>query len=784
MQAVTELEVNPDSIGRLTDRIVGKLNQEGPNIQSEVDPETGKIKVGPIARINRFEIGAFQDYEKRLEGEPAETENQTGRETVARIAPILHRELVEHDFFLSASSTAIAPHILTESGGMFSSVRGQLYLQDSFKYLIGTNPDGSKLYHPPTEAIGKMATSKGMPQKVSEAIVYATASWFAKTVESEITTEAQETDDKFVSEQKPLLEADIASLKDQQIPEQQQAVTQAREGQTNSEQSERSSQQEYQTFQESSDQVDKFIRQHTDHLSADDRQKIKERLKEQLGPALQALKEQGFLLSKRVVVDPTALDSIANILNSCLTEHETEEVKQAAEKIGYLSTAEILQKAASERVAGLLNSSEQSTGQIFNQARSAISNTAIFDFSFLNEQQILFNKLLMKDPTAARDFALGLLRQSLVLHSLTEGIDPSSRPSYHKNELTDALDKNFREALRSGEPMVKSFQSYNQARQAASTARYNTHTEEDRLSGLESSLQQKEAQLTSLDSEKESRVKALRDKIWQQVQERLHGTKTARFFKDNPWSGKLEGYLKSELLSEVMEAVFAGLPHCLPQQERERAADHVVRMSLIQRPGSRDYQVAQLTQLKDFLPELVGAMLPHDHPTPELGAEFIAKMLRQYTKSDDVRAMSGIYVKPEQTQVALRFSSQVDQLVTAILRGGQISLLPEEAPRPKLEEVRQLNMSGQQDQASALYQEPINMLKKFLTWKGLPQYFLASNFVLTNPTTPLTEQHYESTISERDFNADPKRAVNNLLYFDEPRFKEVYLIENPQPTRS
>lgn len=758
------------SVVRVKATLAQALNR-GVNLVAKYDEATDELHVSPRHVILPYEIGVREGSEHGPYVGETTVDGQ-----VKAINEICGKNVVELAALLREGT---ADGTLAHS---LRALREDLY-QSPLSRIIGTHQDGTPLQ---TSTLGgvpdiRNALRKGIPPSISEATIIGIARWLARTTDEIVTEEAKKMDD--LTTGKPRLEQELNDITKNGIPQTEQSITALREKKQQADQALTGAQEKAQPWTETQQAIYQFIRQRFGHCSKEELQSFLSTMPTNT----QFLKERGFLLGKTVEV---AADGFAGF-DAALKElvNQPEETKKALERFDRENLIDTIILSVRDRLAYLVEeSSKDSDGlnELFRDANLLLGQDPT------DQQWTLFSKLAGSGKTQdeAKRFLTELLARAVTFSLLTNGL----RVPEIKKQLPYALNKIMPERdffqLLDKTLTTKEFAPIKAELDETEVAKRQVDLQlkpdEESLEKLKTTQQSLHEKLTELARTSSQRLRDQRRQILEKLLVTAVGKREPNLVHLSENVTPFDVYFKSKLLEDVATAVFLGLPPFIANDQRHPSATRsayshlrdVMRFAKI----TGQFSEQSLANLRDFLPEIVSALIPPDHPTPELAIQLVCDLLRNFTPDTTILRYAGIEPQGETREAAQTWQRQAAKVAGEILQGGRVTLIPEDIPRIPLEKLRTLNLAGQKNEAQALVQKIWDPFLAYLRGLGYENGFeLVCGAAVQSPELLKNYNRGYFSVDEQQVEQEKSDALINLLFFQQLAQAGHYVIERKTP---
>lgn len=765
-----EAHVNVESsVARVKARTVEVLNAL-PNLRSQEKLGEHAIEIKPKKTVNRFGLGAYDE-----KGEVT-SEKEHGEQMVAGAAALIQEELGGsqklfgedpqlHDVF-ATNEASYGPYLRARE-----SFRKALDRRDhniALGALVGVHSTGKSMSrygansgHPDD------LTRKGLPVQVGEALFVALGNRVARTVTNEAQQEAQRIDDDYVAGQRPILEGEITRLKDEQIPGQESTIREKEALKTEASVKNTHAKEEVKRVEKEKGEVHTQVMESVAKISPEKEDELRKVVERNIA----VLTEKGFL-KKNIVIDESGFTHIDRAIGDVI--EATPELQILLHRFGFQKPTDVIMAHVEKSVA-LYSPSSPLT--FFDDAQSLLADVGFHHLRGSFQQQRVYAQKMIDNPKTkdiGQKYLRDMAKRALGIFYILKG-DKFTPYGQNSPRLADSsLHRVISYGLSNTDLNKTTKQTAEEAEAALKRADQEHSSQEGTLRSLQRRLPEKEEELKRLEYGRNSRVDKTTFEIMAQLLQTASGP--AITF-DNIAANRFSSpqYFESKLYQDAASALAKGLPHFVANNPRfPRAAEEAVRSGNIQRAS-----VERVAQLPDFLPPLVDALLPENHPTKAAASQFITDVLRRFPQNPHIRSYTGGELKAIDEQEVLRRYGGMMEVVRAAAAGGWVGTIPKEAPRPALSQVRELNMKGEQGKVVALYGQAAEGVKRFLASQKLDHYYLVSNYMMVHPLSDLSKLAPFPYVDEKQFANNSYRALDHLLYFSEPELQGVYAVENP-----
>lgn len=644
----------------------------GPNIQAEVDPVVQKIVVKPWERV------AGQE-----------------QEDITKLTAILREELGQNHFGFPQHQVR-----LSEIMGQYPNpLIDAMFQRNNVRALIGARSmrnGGEACRVGDGDYREDSASKKGIPPEVSSAIAFATSSWLAREVDQSCKTEAE----RIYQAQTAIIDNQARALVASQIPECQAIIEQVK-----AEKGERDRVygEEAKNVQVLDEQGEKIV-QFSKELSGNIPQDRQDDFIHNLPGALQILREKGLLV-KHTEVSPDGFAKLDNLLVEMLGD--TSPLTNSLGAFGIKSLDETMRTSVKVAIENYMRKGGVSNYDLFTRVsgvfRGLVGGRVSLE-ELLKGQERLFVKFNndSRNQQAAKDFVVDLTTRAALLSLFKNGSISQELPvEISRLNVTDLL----RNSLRQQQNYRSAQEKLRPIRVAKEEVDRKLQDEENRLSSLERQREDYRRQL-----EDRERLKAREvEEIKLQLLKKLLVDDRGQEPPEPRWREALWGIVfDSALFKEIVQAVFVGLPYLEPSDP----------------------------QSYDFLPQLVGAILPENHPTAALASQFISDQLRRYAANEHVLRSAGFSSSSgdQDYRRAQGKRGQVAALIKELEEGARIVEIPPEVQRLDSNAIKKALDEKNAKVRTALIEASNRALGVFLRNLGWSDYDLVSGYMLQHPS--------------------------------------------------
>jgi len=748
-----ELSLAPEVISQVNSQICEGLGLL-PNVRAGVGAN-GEIKVSPEQKIQNVRYGSWLTGEGK---EEKMSEVNNGRRMIGAVSATLWRAIADDYLGLGLSFKDI---LVPEDAG------DPIYRIIDLNYDLRDMLDLHK-----TNTEYRDLINKGYPPAVARVVVIATLQETARTIGTVVRQRAEEINQQYEENHRPSLEVEIKKLssdielKERELDETKSQAEKARKA-----------------CDETASEVADLDRSKQKIIDFYNRNKVTDFDASKLPAALQIVEEKRGVLKigakLQIKGDAFApLDAIRTRL-----EESTKSADDSFSSFEAFGTGpgSLLVQAVTDH----LNSDKNkniSISLLCDEARQIASIIAGDSSEEISEKVTLIENLSKKDPDGAKQAAVGLNARLMTVYILTQGKENRGDLPSVAGDFVKHFGEKIEKTLESTEQYKKAAADHREAKANSQQAQQKVQETEALIQTLKNNLENNRQRLNEL-------IEQGKERIDKAECEAL----AAILFSDQPNRGDLvkemiasprekryKFYIRSKLFTDVVKAVFDGLPRCIngDSQVRPQIVDGLRGLisSSDDERGIKDYP--------DFLPPLINAMLPKDYPSPDLAATFIAEFLRRYPDRDGELSsiplpLSG-YPAPADYERLKVIRRQALPAVRAVIDGGRIVEIPPDVPR-----------FNPRDKEETKKEEVITKLKKYLEGLGWGRSFLVSMGVLRHPDKRDGGVDYAacpsgwmnefppsmSEISEKY--RLPAEFVLDALNFN-PGYDPTYVVEVPQ----
>lgn len=638
----------------LRERIAKRVSDEMPNVEAVVKDETLAIHTQHI--IPSYEIGA-REAGQTLDSASPQEEAPVGKEVIRRLS-VLIREM-------------IAPPQENHGQDALGYRRSE--------YLTGTRPSelvkanseiAQRLERQPYTGYNNFQTTfddKGVPLKLAETITLAVSSGYHRIVSSECKRLAEEIESEEFGETDTKLQSEKAKFEQEasQLAQEIAAVE--------SELSKITPQ-----YQEASTELVPLENARDIVVQDLDRLVTVQDLRSQITQVLPTIEVRGRIMKKyKFHEDWSALDRILDNSFVNRSQDQSDDLQQSLTLLG-LSEENAYRKNIEAAIAQeLFNIATQvessaetqpvSIDDLLHDLSTVISQlTGDRDLAF-REVKALTDALSSRSSADnARDHSLTLLRKLTLAYFLTRRQRPDIEATFFRTSFFRELNVRMNNMVTN---QLNTLWTLDEAYRKHGPAVESYHSTSARLGELILNQEQATDELAQIEEEK-ARLQGQRERR----QKEIYGELILPFIqpqyqgwdriKEPPRSWEeLSTIMNTQEVTDLVDATIEGLPHLISDKDRNQVIENIKNTEVIK---ITPHTEAAALNLPNFGAEVVAALLPEDHPTPETAATIISRALAAHSRSFKVRVLAGH--KPKQKREDDPVTKRiVDVVVHAIL---------------------------------------------------------------------------------------------------------------------
>lgn len=637
---------------------------------------------------------------------------------------------------ISGVSTLIKQELKTGTKSLGFELPPGYLLSTQFSYIspekmVKLNPDLYKLIIGDWQRNNLPLTTKGIPVEVAEAIVLATASRLIRDTDTILGDEAGKIDSDFVEKNKPILQVDISRLS-QELSVQEAKVDGAKKVDG---ENQRRLEQVRQTLSELTSYKSNLV-------AFISKPTIKsqelEQLTRDLSINIQVLEKTGGVIGfgKKVTVRDQVFSNFDAGINDSI------QLSESAERSSKVFEIAQFGEFITQIAHNYLNDRHKllTCQQMFDQTMTIIGQIApdSRQVSVIQQQRIYLLELEQKDPAlamkVAKDFASRVLAVSL-LKSVNNPQD-----WMRTNEVVSGF---LRSVSYQTDQHLSKTDTYKKAQQDVEKHTKDKSQSERDYQSVKLTMDltrrtydDKNDQLTRLDTDAQRRKEELKNKMLSDLLVDNYGKKTDPVIL---WREKPGVFIRSKLLTDTVKAIFDGLPRFIPgdQESKDRVLrDYIYRVLNGYQP---DYLNKYFQDYPDFLPEVVRALLPGNHPTLESATQLACKVLRRYPKHNDLIVLSG-HGNEKFYPTDHGFYRNTRTVMTRVVQGESVILVPPDTEKLDIEYLYPRKWTG--SEANTMIQLVRAGLQKFVYDTGLKNFILTSDQALLYPDEKYSRSMY------------------------------------------